>query len=178
MKKIIVLGYIVLLLFVGCSDKIDFVEEGVFVKLEPYSAAEGTYLDHFPKIITISNDGKIKVKTKEVKTSYGEVEMKVGEDVPTIEKKISQKEVKGLKRTIENNNFFYLPNDVTDYSVMDGDGSVVTVYLEDGEKSVGGENPSNEDYLAITEAIFDKVGDEYKSWEEETREYLHKLNGE
>src|SRR5699024_9328240 len=56
----------ILLLLSGCTNHIDFIEKGPFVKLELYSASEGTYLDYFPKLITISNDGSVRVFTKEM----------------------------------------------------------------------------------------------------------------
>lgn len=169
--------------FMACSkdnsdenDDIHFVDEGPFVKLELYSASSGTYLDHFPKHITVSNDGSVHVFTKEVVDWTGEVELKVEDDAPTIQKKISEKEVKEIKQVIEENRFLSIPKDVTDYDVMDGSGSRITVYENDQERKVGGENSSNQRYNAIEDIIFDQVKDEYSDWVTETEEYLMKLN--
>lgn len=160
----------------GCTSKIDFVDEGPFVKLELYSASEGTYLDHFPKIITVSHDGSVRVLTKERVRKNGRVDMKVEEDAPTIEKTISAKEVIEIKEVIEKNRFFSLPKDVTDYDVMDGSGSRITVYEKERERKVGGENSNNEQYNAIEAIIFKQVKDEYYDWEKETKDYLYQLN--
>lgn len=176
MRKVIVLVFVIFVLLIGCTKKIDFVEEGPFVKLELYSASEGTYLDHFPKIITVSHDGSVDVFTKERVRDDGRVEMKAGDDAPTIEKKISEKEVNEIKQLIEKNRFFSLPNDVTDYDVMDGSGSRITVYEREREKKVGGENSNNEQYNEIEAIIFKHVKGEYREWEEETRDYLYELN--
>lgn len=156
-------------------EKVDFVM-GLFVKLELYSASAGTYLDHFPKIITVSNDGNLHVFTEEMVGSDGGIEMEVGEDAPTIEKELSTKELKEIKEVIEENQFFSIPKDVTDYSVQDGDGSRITVYEKGQQRKVGGENSSNKHYNAIEDSIFDHVRDEYADWEKETQDYLKKLN--
>lgn len=170
MRKIIGMGLIISVLLIGCTNKIDFVDEEPFVKLEVYSASSGTYLDHFPKIITVSNDGSVNVFTKDSN------EMKVGEDAPTIKREISAKEVKAIKQVIEKNRFFSIPEDVTDYDVMDGVGSRITVYAQDEQRKVGGENPSNKRYNAIEEIIFDQVKDEYDDWVNETKDYLFERN--
>jgi|SRR5690625_2570139 len=173
------LVFIIFLLLIGCSNKVDFidVDEDPFVKLELYSASEGTYLDHFPKIITVSNDGSVHVFTEESVRKDGRIEMKVGDDAPTIEKKISAKAVKEIKQVIETNRFFSIPQDVTDYDVMDGSGSRITVYEKEKQRKVGGENSSNDRYNEIKDIIFNQVKDEYGDWEEETEDYLFQLNG-
>jgi len=177
-RKIVGLVFILFVLLVGCTKKVDFVDEGPFVKLELYSASSGTYLDHFPKIMTVSNDGSVHVFTEEVIGFDGIIEMEVGKDAPTIEKEISAQEVNEIKRVIEENRFFSLPKDVTDYDVMDGSGSRITVYGKDREKKVGGENSDNKHYNAIEDTIFSHVRDEYADWEKETKDYLSKLNGD
>lgn len=176
MRKAIGSLFIIFSLLIGCTNKIDFVDEKPFVKLELYSASEGTYLAHFPKIITVSNDGSVHVFTKERVRKDGRVEMKVGDDAPTIKKKISAEEVKEIKQVIESNRFFSIPEDVTDYDVMDGGGSRITVYEKEQKRKVGGENSSNEGYNAIEKVIFNHVKDEYYDWVKETKEYLFELN--
>lgn len=160
----------------GENDDIHFVDEGPFVKLELYSASEGSYLDHFPKNITVSDDGSVYVFTKEMVDWDGEIVLKVEDDAPTVQKKISKKEVKEIKQVIEENRFLSIPEDVTDYDVMDGSGSRITVYEKGQERKVGGENSSNQRYNAIEDIIFNQVKDEYKDWVTETKEYLMKLN--
>lgn len=167
---------LVLVLLIGCTNKIDFAENKPFVKLEIYSASQGTYLDHFPKSITVSNDGSVLLYTEEVIDRWGEVELKVEEDAPSVKKEISKEKVEEIKDVIEENRFFSIPKDVTDYEVMDGGGSTITVYGKDQEREVGGENSRNEQYNAIEKIIFDQVRDEYYDWEKETREYLFQLN--
>lgn len=157
-------------------DEMKLLDETFFVKLELYLAAAGTYLDHFPKNITISNNGDIKVYTEEIIDSVGEVELEVGPDAPVIEKKISSEEVAKIKKEIKRNRFHSLPHNVTDYQVQDGSGSRITLYQEGKVKSVGGDNSNHEQYNAIEKVIFDYVKDEYCDWEKETREYLEKLN--
>lgn len=178
MRKVLGSVFILFILLVGCTKKVDFVDEGPFVKLELYSASEGTYLDHFPKIMTVSNDGSVHVFTEEVVGPGDVIEMEVGEDAPTIEKEISPKEVNEIKRVIEENRFLSIPKDVTDYDVMDGSGSSITVYEKGKERRVGGENSNNKNYNAIEESIFSHVRDEYADWERETKEYLSELNGD
>jgi len=176
MRKGIGLICLILMLLIGCTNKIDFAEEKPFVKLELYSASQGTYLDHFPKNITVSNDGSVQLYTEEVVDRLGDVELKVGEDAPIVKKKISAKKVEEIKDVIEENNFFSIPEDVTDYGVMDGGGSTITVYEKEQERKVGGENSRNEQYNAIEKIIFEQVREEYYDWEKETREYLFELN--
>lgn len=176
MRKDLASVFIICVLLIGCTNKADFVDNGPFVKLELYSASAGTYLDHFPKIVTVSNDGTVRVFTQEVVKENGRVEMKVGDDAPTIKKKISSNDVKEVKKVIEENHFFSIPKDVTDYDVMDGEGSKITVYKKDKKRKVGGENSSNKQYNAIEEIIFNQVKDEYDGWIEETEEYLFNLN--
>lgn len=178
MRKVVGLVFIMFVLLIGCTKKIDFVEKEPFVKLELYSASSGTYLDHFPKIITVSNDGSVHVSTEEVVGFDGSMEVEVGEDAPTIEKEISTTEVKEIKLVIEKNRFFSIPKDVTDYDVMDGSGSRITVYEEDQKRKVGGENSNNKHYNAIEAIIFHHVSDEYDDWEKETEDYLYELNGD
>lgn len=166
----------------ACSDNVnedvdaELVDEGIFVKLELYSASAGTYLDHFPKIITVSNDGSVHVFTEEVVDRRGRIEMKVEDDAPTIKKKISENEVKEIKQVIKENDFSSIPKDVTDYGVMDGDGSKITVYAKEQEWKMGGENSSHKRYNAIEETIFNQVKDDYRDWVTETEAYLKKLN--
>src|SRR5690625_7764774 len=81
-----IIGLMFIMLLIGCTNEnefnevesniIEFVEEGPFVKLELYLASSGTYLDHFPKIITISNDGNVRVFTKEMRSE----ERRVGKE--------------------------------------------------------------------------------------------------
>lgn len=177
MKKIVSSLFLLLIFLTGCSNKIDFVEEGPFVQLQLYSASQGTYLDHFPEIITISSNGEVNLFTEEMVSRSGRVDMKVDENVPKVEKKISAEEVEEIKEVIEKNKFFSLPTDVTDYGVMDGGGSKITVYGKDQEKTVGGENSNNDKYLEIRKIIFKQVKDEYYDWLEETEDYLFELNG-
>lgn len=181
-----IIGLMFIMLLIGCtnenefneieSNEIEFVEEGPFVKLELYSASSGTYLDHFPKIITISNDGNVQVFTKEMVSTNGRIEMEVGDTPPTIEKKISSKQVEEIKQVIEKNRFFSIPKDVTDYDVMDGDGSRITVYEKEEKRTVRGENSSHQEYNEIEEVIFNQVEDEYDDWVKETEDYLFELN--
>lgn len=176
MRKVIGLVFIMFVLLIGCAPKIDFADGDPFVKLELYSASAGTYVDHFPKIITVSNDGSVHVFTKEIVRRNGKIEMEVGDDAPTIKKEISAKEVKEIKQVIEENRFFSIPEDVTDSSVMDGDGSRITVYEKGKQREVGGENSSHKRYNAIEEIIFNQVKDEYGDWKKETEDYLFELN--
>ena len=186
-----IIGLIFIMLLLGCTNEnefnevepnefesyeIEFVEEGPFVKLELYLASSGTYLDHFPKIITISNDGNVQVFTKEMVSANGRIEMEVGDNPPTIEKKISSKQVEEIKQVIEKNRFFSIPKDVTDYDVMDGDGSRITVYEKEEKRTVRGENSSHQEYNEIEEVIFNQVEDEYDDWVKETEDYLFELN--
>jgi len=157
-------------------EEMERLDEVFFVKLNRYLAAAGTYLDHFPKNITISNDGNITVYTEEVINSIGKIEMEVGQDAPVIEKKISPEEVEEIKEVMKKNKFHSLPYDVTDYGVDDGSGSRITLYQDGKIRSVGGYNSNNEQYKAIEKVIFDHVKDEYDDWEKETRDYLEKLN--
>ena len=176
-----IIGLMFIMLLTGCTNEyefneIEFVEEGPFVKLELYSASSGTYLDHFPKIITISKDGNVQVFTKEMVSENGRIEMEVGDNPPTIEKKISSKQVEEIKQVIKENQFFSIPEDVTHYGVMDGGGSRITVYEKNQQRTVGGENSSHQKYNEIEEIIFNQVKDEYYEWVKQTEDYLFELN--
>lgn len=177
-KKVKILtALFILFILSACTNDIDFVEDEPFVKLTPYLAAEGTIVDHFPKNITVSDNGEVVVFTEDVLDRRGEeVELDAGENPPTIEKEISSEEVKELQDLIKKNKFFSIPEDITDYDVMDGGGSRITVYTTDGERTVGGENTDHEGYLEIRNYIYDLVKDEYSDWVEETEEYLIELN--
>jgi|SRR5699024_1106821 len=172
-----IIGLMFIVLLTGCTNKIEFDEEGIFVKLELYSASSGTYLDHFPEIITISNDGEVQVFTEEIVSKSGKIEMEVGDNPPTIDKEISSKQVEEIKEVIEKNRFFSIPKDVTDYEVMDGGGSRITVYEKEQQRTVGGENSSHQKYNEIKDIIFKHVKDEYSDWVKETEDYLFELNG-
>src|SRR5699024_6738877 len=100
MKKIVSSLFLLLLFLTACSNNIDFVEEDPFVELELYSASAGTYLYHFPEIITVSSNGEVKLFTEEMVSRSGRVEMKVDEDVPKVEKKILAEEVQEIKDVI------------------------------------------------------------------------------
>lgn len=71
MKKIVSSLFLLLIFLTGCSNKIDFVEEGPFVQLQLYSTSQGTYLDHFPEIITISSNGEVNLFTEEMVSRSG-----------------------------------------------------------------------------------------------------------
>ena len=174
-KRIGVL-FVMVLFLASCRKNIDFVDEGPFVQLEVYSASSGTYLDHFPKIITVSNDGTVTLFTEQTVSRTGKVELRVEDDAPTVEKKLSAEKVKEIKEEIEKNRFTSLPTDVTDYDVMDGVGSRITVYEENQETTVGGENSGNEQYNSIEKIIFDQIRGEYKDWVDKTKDYLFELN--
>lgn len=176
MRKFIGALFIMLLFLTSCTNSIDFVDEGPFVQLELYSASIGTYLDHFPKIITVSNDGSVDVFTEQTVSRRGRVDIRVEDDAPTIKKKVSAEKVKEIKEEIEKKRFLSLPRDVTDYGVMDGDGSEITVYEEDQAITVGGENSDNEGYNSIESIIFDQIREEYSDWVDETKDYLFELN--
>lgn len=167
----------ILLLVAGFGRTIDYVQkkEQPFVQLRLYSASEGTYLDFFPQKITIANNGGVRIFTEDIVDDLGCVQLETA-GAPMYEGKISGEEVERVKRVIGENNFLSLPEDVTDYDVMDGSGSEVTVYLESGEKKVRGENSSNEQFTKVVESIFESVRYEYKEWYEETRAYLEGLN--
>src|SRR5690625_3329631 len=102
-----IIGLMFIMLLIGCTNEnefnevesniIEFVEEGPFVKLELYLASLDTYLEHFPKIITISNDGNDRKITKEIVRANRRIEMKIGGNPPTIEKKISSKQLEEIK---------------------------------------------------------------------------------
>lgn len=171
-----IMGLIFIMLLIGCTNEIDFVEEGPFVELELYSASSGTYLDHFPKIITLSKEGDVQVFTEEMVRKSGRIEMEVGDNPPTIDKEISSKQVEEIKQKIEKNRFFSIPKDVTDYDVMDGEGSRITVYEKERKRTVGGENSSHPGYNEIEDIIFNQVKDEYYDWVKETEDYLFELN--
>lgn len=166
---------LIIIICTSCTSKIDFVEDGPFVEMRLYSASAEYYLDHFPKVITVENDGTIRIFTEEMIDDFGEVEVDV-EGAPTVEKKLGALEIEDLKETIETNKFLSLPKDVTDYRVMDGSGSKITIYTTNEEKTVGGENSDNEKYNNIQRAIMEHVREEYNSWLEETREYIYELN--
>src|SRR5699024_3032848 len=181
-----IIGLMFIMLLIGCtnenefneieSNEIEFVEEGPFVKLELYSASSGTYLDHFPKIITISNDGNVQVFTKEMVITNVRIEMDVGETPPAFEKKIAEKQVQKRNELSKKNGLFSIPKDVKDYDVMDGDGSKITVYEKEEKRTVRGENSSHQEYNEIEEVIFNQVEDEYDDWVKETEDYLFELN--
>src|SRR5699024_1320762 len=102
--------------------------------------------------------------------------MERGNNPLTIEKKNSSKQVEEIKQVIEKNRFFSIPKDVTDYDVMDGDGSRITVYEKEEKRTVRGENSSHQEYNEIEEVIFNQVEDEYDDWVKETEDYLFELN--
>ena len=176
MRKVIGVLFVMVLFLTACRKNVDFVSEVPFVQLQVYSASSGTYLDHFPKMITISNDGTVALFTEQTVSRTGKVELRVEDDAPTVEKKISAEKVKEIQEVIEKNGFLSLPTDVTDYDVMDGVGSRITVYEENQETTVGGENSSNEQYNSIEKIIFDQIRGEYKDWVDKTKDYLFELN--
>jgi len=174
-SRLFILVVFITIFLSACGSKIDFVSKGPFIKLQLYSASEGTILDHFPRYITVDHEGEVEVFTENVIDRHGDVELAT-EGAPVLKKTISEKEVDQLKQTLEKNKFLSLPEDVTDYRAMDGSGSKITVYLKDDEKKVGGENSDNEEYNEIKKMIYTYVAEEYDDWYDETRAYLAELN--
>lgn len=174
-KRTFFLIVFITLFLSACGNKIDFTSKGRFIQLQLYSASEGTLLDHFPQFITIYHDGTIEMYTENMLDRHGEVELET-EGAPVAKKTISNKEVDHLKQKLEDKNFLSLDEDLTDYHVMDGGGSRITVYMKDNEKIVGGNNVDNKKYNEIKDIIYAYVEDEYKDWYDETRDYLAELN--
>lgn len=176
--------FVTLLLCSSCSQKddsveeIDFAEEGKFVEMRLASASQEKKLDHYPEIITVSNDGIVRVFTEDTYTRRGKVNLYVGEDPPEIEIEITDKEVEEIKQTITESKFFSLPTDVTDEGVMDGSSVYITVYARDEERKVGGQNPNNEQFSTVEDVIFEHVADEFYDWNEAVRAYIYEENDE
>lgn len=180
MKKLIVISLMTVFWLSGCSEKINFVEEGPFVKMIFRSNSEEYYLDHYPGIITVSHDGELRVFTEEVRNLWtDEVEVEIGEDPPTVELQLSENEVKEIKKVITKNDFLSLDENLTDDGVQDGSMTHITVYMEDGEYRVGGANVSDERFRTIYKAIFKHLTDGiYFDWDRDIRKHIYEVNGE
>lgn len=171
-------SFLLLIMLSSCSNKIDFVEEGVFVKMQLGLASEEDYLEHYPKIITVSNDGTVRLFTENKSSRNRVFDLYVGENPPEIVTQITNQEVDDIKNIITESHFFSLDTDLTDYGVMDGSSVNITVYAKDKERKVGGENPNHQGFSNIKDVIFKHVSDDYYDWREETRKYIYEVNGE
>lgn len=154
----------------GCSKEIDFTEEGPFITLTSYPGGENYYVDFYPRHIAVHQDGTLRVYTEATE------EIIVEDDAPTVEVKLTDKEVQDIKDTIQDNRFFSLPKDVSDPDVMDGPMQYITVHADTESKEVGGEWPVNEKFQAIREDVLDHVLEEYNDWLEEIDDYIYEKN--
>ena len=166
-------GFLLLCLLVvisSCNKKLDFADEGPFVVLTTYPGGENYYVEFYPRHIAVHQDGKVRIYTE------GSEEIIVEADAPIVEIKLAEKEIEGIKETIENNRFFKLEKDVSDPGVMDGPMQYITVHTKAESKEVGGEWPIDESFQAIREEILDYVGDEYDEWLDEIDTYIYDKN--
>ena len=154
----------------GCSKDIDFTEEGPFIILTSYPGGENYYVDFYPRNIAVHEDGTLHIYTEATE------DIIVEDDAPTVEIKLTNKEVQHIKETIQDNRFFRLPKDVSDPHVMDGPMQYITVHADTESKEVGGEWPVNENFQAIRKEVLDHVQKEYDDWLDEIDDYIYEKN--
>ena len=79
-----------------------------------------------------------------------------GKDVPGIETfKISEDDVKKIKKLIVDEDLYHLQRDIGNKNNMEGIKKTLTVYTKDGEYSVYGINPSNRSFNKVYDFIYE-----------------------
>jgi len=106
-------------------------------------------------------------------------DIKMAEDRPIFETTISKSEVEQVQQLLETNHFWKIEEDVSDDGSIDGSFTYVTVQLVDDEKTVGGLNPRNEEFLEIATTVRSYAdGDEQAKWREEIEAHILEMNPE
>lgn len=164
------------LLFAACEKPLQFEDEGPFLELRYVLLSEAYYLDFFPKKVAVYEDGIVRLYTEETVDRYGNVDIKVNDDAPVVEKVVPKKEIEKLQTLIEKNDIMSMSEDLSDYEVMDGSGTQLTIYTVEKEKSIRADNTRYEPYIEITDYIYTWIEDDYPDWYKETKQYIYDLN--
>ncbi len=128
-------------------------------------------LNMYTTIYTIDLGGNLTVSTEET------ANISLGNDAPVLEMKVDEQAVEQLQALIEKNEFWEMPENVEDRSVLDGESQYITVHLEEESKKVGGLNPSHEGFLEITDYIFSLVdSDKYATWKKDIQAHIYEMN--
>lgn len=156
---------------IACDQKLDYATEGPFVVATHTPAGPEHILNMYTTFYIIDLAGNLTVSTEETN------DITLGDDAPVLEMKVDEQKVEQLQSIIEKNNFWEMPENVEDRSILDGESQYVTVHLEDESKKVGGLNPSHEDFLDISDYMFRLVdSDKYATWKEEIEAHIYEMN--
>ena len=164
-KRIKFLGFIFLLALVfltGCFNSYTYEDSGTLVTAVLSPAGPDEQINLFERRITIDVDGTLILSAEEEEDT----------NRPTVEKTLSDSKIDQLKEKIEEEKFKKLEEDVT-APAEDGAYYQITVHFADHTQTAEGWNPSDEQFNALHDYIFNLVDDEvYEDWEEDVREYL------
>ena len=154
----------------GCTAKKNYAEDEPFVIVTSAPAGPDDYRNMFDHNVAVYNDGRLVLYTEQSD------DLKIQEDVPTLEKQLTEEQVNELKSVIEKNQFQNLKEDVTTPS-EDGTFRYIVVNWTDKSKKVGGLNPDDSRFMEISDATFDLVEkEEYRHWADAVSDYIWEKN--
>lgn len=154
----------------GCTTTYDYTTDGPFVISSNYSAGPDDYRNMYPTHISIDHHGNLLLYTS------GKNRLTIGDDAPIFKMQLSEEQVNDVKRVIQEQKFWELPEDVSTPS-EDGAFSYVTVHLSSQVKKVGGLNPNDPQFLEIRKFISQLIDDDdYRKWKEDIEEHIWERN--
>ncbi|CEI81830.1 hypothetical protein J18TS1_17630 [Oceanobacillus oncorhynchi subsp. incaldanensis] len=159
-----------LIILTGCNEKRDYETDGPFITVTSISTGPDEYRHFYPVNYAVYENGKLTLHTEQT----GDI--KIGEDAPVYETSVSEEEVEKIKSLIEDN-FWQLPEDVSDDDSVDGSFYYVDVHLTDSTTRVGGLNPNEAGFIEIVDYVHNLAERENRElWEKQLREHIYKMN--
>ncbi|WP_040979445.1 hypothetical protein [Oceanobacillus jeddahense] len=162
----------ILIILTGCNENRDYNTEGPFITVTSRIAGPDEYRNFYPVKYDVYENGDLMLRTEQTD------DIKIGEDAPVYETSVSEEEVEEIKSLVEDH-FWQLPEDISDGDSVDGGFYNVEVHLTDFTTSVGGLNPNEAGFIEIVDYVFNLVDNENRAlWEEELREHIYQMNPE
>lgn len=150
--------------------KYDFSTEDPFIVVSRSLAGPDDYRNMYDEQIAIHQNGDLVLYTE------GNSSLDIGDDAPTLEIQLNEKQVEQVQDSIKENKFWRMPRDVSTPS-EDGGFKGITVNLVNKTKEVRGLNPEHEKFSNIFKTAWDFIdNDDYKKWVEEIEEHIWERN--
>lgn len=141
-----------------------------FVVSTWYSAGADDYRNLYHRNIAVYEDGTLILYTN------GKDDLKLGSDVPVFKKQLDKTQVNRVKKILQEQRFWSLPEDISTPS-EDGGFNFIAVNVNNKLKKVGGLNPDHAGFTEIHDEIFGLVaGEDFKKWTGEVEEYIWEWN--
>lgn len=143
------------ILLVGCTASIVFpAGDTAFIEYEYGDYGPDLMYNLYPETITLFSNGQGNISTPVDK------EIGIDQNAPhTVSFEIGEDAVQSLQDTLEERRFFSLSEDLSEMEVMDGGYEYLTVFTEDKQHTIGGNNPNNETLDILTEEIIQVMPD-------------------